>query len=136
MALTEYQYQNLFEVLEIPYTSDGTIYSLTQQGDAAYTGISPDSVALQKAYSGVYIWVSGMTASGLAILSGLLTEWDSLGSDTTRIDGGTIGDIGGVTYSASDRREYIAKRIRIRVPYYRAQDAIRRSPSGPMVFST
>jgi hypothetical protein len=136
VAYTEAQYQTLFEVLEIPFTSDGSIWTLTQQGDAAYSGMSWDSIALQKAYSGVYIWVSGMTASGQEILSGLLAEWDALGSDMTRIDNGNIGDINGVTYSAEDRRNRIAQRIKIRVPYYRAQDAILRRPAGPMVFSS
>jgi len=136
VAYTEAQYQTLFEILEIPYTSDGSIYTLTNAGDAAYTGISWDSVALQKAYSGVYIWVSGMSASGQAVLSGMLTEWDALGSDMTRIDNGTIGDINGITYSAPERRERIAQRVKIRVPYYRKHEEIRRQPSGPTVFVT
>lgn len=136
MAFTEAQYQTLFEILEIPYTTDGSIYTITQQGDATYTGNSWDSVALQKAYSGVTNWVTGMTASGLAVLSGLLTEWDALGSDMTRIDNGTIGDINGITYSAPDRRERIAQRVKIRVPFYRKHEEIMRKPSGSIVFST
>ena len=136
MAYTEAQYQTLFEILEIPYTSDGQIYTLTNAGDANYTGNSYDAIALQKAYSGVYIWVSGMSASGQAVLSGMLTEWDALGSDMTRIDNGTIGDINGITYSAPDRRERIAQRVKIRVPFYRKHEEIRRQPSGPTVFVT
>jgi len=136
VAYTEAQYQTLFEILEIPYTSDGSIYTVTNAGDAAYAGISWDSVALQKAYSGVYIWVSGMSASGQAVLSGMLTEWDALGSDMTRIDNGTMGDITNITYSAPERRERIAQRVKIRVPFYRKHEEIRRQPSGPTVFVT
>lgn len=128
--------QTLFEILEIPFTSDGTIYQLTQQGDASMSGNSWDSIALQKAYSGVYIWVSGMSASGREVLSGMLSEFDALGSDMTRIDGGTIGDIGGVTYSAEERRNRIAQRVRIRVPYYRKHEDIMRTRNGPTVVTT
>jgi hypothetical protein len=133
---TEAQYQTLFEILEIPYSSDGSIYTVTQNGDASYTGNSWDAVALQKAYSGVYIWISGMSASGQAVLSGLLSEWDALGSDMTRIDGGSIGDISNLTYSAPDRRERIAQRVKIRVPFYRKHEEIMRKPQGAIVFST
>jgi hypothetical protein len=136
MAFTETQYQTLFEILEVPYSTDGSQYLLTAQGDAVYTGGSADSVALQKAYTGITNWVTGMTASGLAVLSGLLTEWDALGSDMTAIAGGTVGDIGGITYSAEDRRNRIAQRVRIRVPFFRAHDQILRRPKGAIVFST
>ena len=134
MALTDPQMMALFEILEVPYTSDGTIYTLTPQGDAAYTGISYDSIALQKAYSGIQTWVSGMSGSGLDKLTGLLTNWDALGSDMTSIDGGSIGDIQGITYSAERNRERIAKKVRGIVPYYRSYDLILRNPGGATVF--
>ena len=134
MALTDPQMMSLFEILEVPYTSDGTIYTLTPQGDAAFTGISYDSIALQKAYSGIQTWVSGMSGSGLDKLTGLLTNWDALGSDMTSIDGGSIGDIQGITYSAERNRERIATKVRGIVPFYRNHEKILRNPGGATVF--
>ena len=134
MALTDPQMMSLFEILEIPYTSDGMIYTLTQRGDAAYTGISFDAIALQKAYTGVQTWVSGMSGSGLDKLTGLLSNWDTLGNDMTVIEGGSIGDIQGISYSPERNRERIANKVRVIVPYYRSHEKILRNPGGATVF--
>lgn len=126
----------LFEVLEVPYAQDGAVYGLTAEGDAIYTGMSVDSIALQKAYSGICTWISGMSGSGLDRLSGLLTGYESIGNGDDRMDGGSVGDIAGLSFSSRGEREEIARRVRIQVPFYRSHDLIRRTKSGATIFST
>ena len=116
---------DLFEVLEIPYAgASGEVFQLTQVGDAAATGITPDSIAMSKAWTLVYNWVSGMAESGQDRLTGLLTSWRALGNDMSSIDGGNVGDISSFTYSSEATRDRIEKRVRTIVPFWRNHEVI------------
>lgn len=128
---------DLFEVLEIPYAgASGEVFQLTPIGDAAATGVSWDSIAMQKAWTLVVNWVSGMTDSGQQRLSGLLEDWSALGNDMSRIDGGNVGDISSFSYSAEDQRNRIEKRVRGIVPFWRKHTEIQREPAGQIVFTS
>jgi len=131
------QMMDLFEVLEIPYAgASGEVFELTPIGDAAATGVSWDSVAMQKAWTLVYNWVSGMSDSGQDRLTGLLSSWRALGNDMSSIDAGNVGDISSFNYSAESTRDRIEKRVRTIVPFWRHHTEIQRAPAGAIVFST
>lgn len=126
----------LFEVLEVPYTQEGNIYQLTNEGDAYMSGNSWDAIALGKAYSGICNWVSGLTGSGLDRLTGLLTGYESVGNGDDRMDGGSVGDIAGLSFSSRGEREEIARRVRIQVPFYRSHESIKRTRNGATIFTS
>ena len=138
MAFTESQYITIFEVLEIPHTTvtTGQIYALTDKGDAYMSGNSWDAICLAKAVSGVYIWVSGMSASGQAVLSGMLTSYEAYGNDTTSLVGGSLGDINGIDWSVDRDRDRLAKRIRGIVPFWRKHDDLIRNRPSATVFAS
>lgn len=136
MALTDAQNQLLFEILEVPFSSDGQLWQLTAAGDVVGTGNSLDFHILNLAYTQILTWVSGMSGVALDSLTGLLSDWDDLGNDESSLEGGSLGGIAGLTYRAADERNRIALKVRTRVPFYRRVEELRSRRSSSVQFAS
>jgi len=131
MALTDAQDLALYTVLEIPYATkhntldDPGLISYENDADAlVYTGTAA-------AKSAVTAHLATMTAAALTQLALLLDAFIDLGFDNTKILGGSIGNIQGVTSDPDLDRETIKKQVIILVPFYREhEDFIRRNSSN------
>lgn len=125
MALTKAREIALFQILEVPYTTSvGYIYpdGLTAQiSDVASSSIAAKNLITTFLTLNVY-----PDATLQAVLETLLDAWIALGTDTTSIVNGSVGNIAGVNSEPDAERGEIRKQTVIIVPYYRADEQLRR----------
>ncbi len=126
MALTIQRQLALFQCLEVPFfDQQGILYAdgaLTTLHDV--TGSTRSTQKLIQNHLTNYIYVD---PTGLqVVLEGLLDDWIALGEDTTRIEGGSIGNITGIVNDIREERSEVQKKILVMVPYYRAHEQMQR----------
>lgn len=131
MALTKAQEIALYTILEVPYAtvhnrviSEGLLvepHSVTGSPSAAKTHIT------------AHLADVATDAALEAVLTGLLDEWIDLGTDTTAIEGGAVGNVQGLTTTISGEREEIRRQVLIIVPFYRYHEQFQRQGVSVMV---
>lgn len=113
----------------MPYTTRvNTVYGeglIAQTYDATGSARAAKTLILAHLVSDIY------PDSGIqAVLESYLDDWIDLGTDVTSIDGGSIGNISGVTMNIGAEREEIRRQTLVLVPFWRAHDEIQRSRGG------
>jgi hypothetical protein len=133
MALTDSQELALFTILEIPYSTKHN--TLDDQGLISYED-DADALVYQgtaAAKSAVEAHLALMTDAALTQLALLLDAFIDLGFDNTKILGGSIGNIQGITSDPDLDRDTIKKQVIILVPFYRKHEDFIRANSSNMV---
>jgi len=133
MALTTERFIALFQTLEVPYSTKHN--QLDAPGLISYENNADSQVysGTAAAKSAIEAHIAAMAADVLTVLEGLLDAWIDLGTDTTRIENGSIGNIAGVTDSAVEERAEIQKQVLILVPFYRAHEQYTKLSQGNFI---
>jgi RNA-binding protein YhbY len=71
-------------------------------------------------------YVAGLTGAVGDELKTALDQYDLIKFDVTSLDNGAVSDISNVTYTAEDKREAIAKYVRVIVPFFKHHEVIAR----------
>jgi hypothetical protein len=123
MALSDDEHLALHEILEIPvHTSIDRIV-----GDDGLVIEQHDvSVSIRQANTALDTYLASLTSAEEAKLKLLLVAWNDLGFDTTRMEGGAVGSIQGLTDDPDNERRIIRQRVLVIVPFYRKQDEMLR----------
>ncbi len=110
----EYQIA-LFQVIEVPfYDQTVSLYPDGALGNIHdVTGSSRSSKTLILNHLTVNIYPDNNV---MVYLQGKLDDWIALGEDTTRIEGGSVGNVTGI----------IRRKILVLVPFYRCHETMQR----------
>lgn len=73
-----------------------------------------------------YIYTDNSVGGIFDTLGALLDAWTALGTDTTAIEGGAVGNISGINSSVQHEREEIRRQVLVYVPYYRYHEQMQR----------
>ena len=112
----------LFQVIEVPYATKSNVIV----GDALLAETHDVTGSSRAAYTLIMSQVNSMVAGAVTELESLLTTWRNLGTDVVSIDGGSIGNLQGVSDSAAAEREEIRKQVLVLVPFYRYHEELSR----------
>lgn len=112
----------LFQILEVPYATK----AFTVVGDALLAEQHDVTGSAIAVYTLVMAHINAMVAGAVTELETLLTAWGTLGTDVVSIDGGSIGNLQGVSDSAAAEREEIRKQALVLVPFYRYHEELSR----------
>lgn len=123
------QFIALCEILETPYISEA--YHFMDRDHLAVEKTQQQSPEWQaitriKAYLAANIYPEPEAEQRLA---GYLAEWDSIGTNPVRMDGGGAGSVNGITIDPDVQRRNIQNRVRASVPFFRAHQAIETVPT-------
>ncbi|MCX7806466.1 MAG: hypothetical protein N3A38_14960 [Planctomycetota bacterium] len=129
MALTDERKAALFEVLEIPVVPK-IARVLPPDGPGLTAFVEEQTVAAAQACELVEARLAELTAAQEARLAELLDAWIEIGTDSTRVDAGTIGGLSGVSYDPDREREEIRRRVQLIVPFLRYADELVRRRSN------
>jgi len=130
MALTAARRIALFQALEVPLFPQRT--QLYEDGSVGQVKDVTSSVwrvpLLIDNHLTTYVYVD---PTGIqATLESALDAWIALGTDTTAIQQGSIGNISGIDYRTQDEREEIRKQILVICPFYRCHIEMERAHSA------
>jgi hypothetical protein len=116
-TLTKAQILALFEVLQVPY--DTSKQQLSNNGLDAYgvTAIAAAKTKIETRLSEI-----ADDADAETVLKADLTAWIAVRTKTTRIEGGSAGNVAGITKDPREERAELREVIRIQVPFYRAHE--------------
>lgn len=120
----------LFEILGIPFLASGEGYVVSDNFGTIRTAstINPSAVIRVDVER---ILVS-MTAAVVVRLVTYITRWEAIGTETMRQEGGSIGDVSGVTLDYRDERALIRERVQNLVPVYKQWEYLQKQQSaGP-----
>lgn len=129
MALSDARRIALFEILEVPMFT--TTYKvvvdkmIVEPHNVAGSPLS--AVDLIDAHLTANIYTS---AGILAVLEALLDEWIDLGTDTSVVDQGSVGNVQGITDSIPMQREEIRRKVLVIVPFWRQHAELERARSA------
>lgn len=137
MALTTAQEIALFQILEVPWCPSGSDQEAGHLvgGDNMLVerAIVRSSQSMQAAAL-IRSWVAALGSDAETVLVAYLTEWITLGTDTTDLVGASVGGYSGITDTPESTRLEIRRQVIVLVPYYRHHEVIERdSRSGGSV---
>jgi hypothetical protein len=112
----------LFEALEVPYsTSYNTLSGVATL--SAQTDVSGASQAAAKTSIENYL-AAATAADGENELITYLDRWIAIGTKVANVQGGSVGDLQGVTMNYEDEKRVLRERIKILVPYYKHHEVL------------
>jgi len=121
-SLTIAQKIALFEVLEVPYNEG--YYSMNGMGtlssDSDVSGTASNAKTEIETYLDTLDSDSGETE-----LTAYINRWIAIGTKTPKIEGGSVGDVNGITFDYDHERSVIERRIRTIVPFYKHHEVTR-----------
>lgn len=134
MALTQAQSVSLYQILEIPMFAQAN--HLVDADSLNYEKYDASNSPRQ-VKAALDVFLADLAANYAALeteLKTMLDRWTALGTQTTRIDAGSVGDIQGVTFDFDRERVLISERVKIIVPFYRRHEEIERiRQSNPII---
>lgn len=122
------QFIALCEILETPFISEAYHYMDRDHLAVAKTQQqSPEwqAIARLRDYLAANIYPELQAELRLA---GYIAEWDSLGTNPVRMDGGGAASVSGITIDPDAQRRTIQSRVRAIVPFFRAHQTIETVP--------
>ena len=132
MALSKPQEIALFQILEVPYTTSvGRVITeglVTETRSVTGSAKATKDLILAHLTAEVYPEPTVETS-----LKALLDAWIDLGTDTTAIEQGEVGNVRGLTTTVAGEREEIRKQTLIIVPFYRYHEQYSRGGLSMMV---
>lgn len=137
MPLTKAREIALFEVLEVPYATVSN--DLLAGGLAAQphemTGSARSAKTMILAH--VESAICG-DADIQAVLEVLLDRWIAMGTDASSLEGGSFGNVSGVTDNPDDERAVIRRKVLVQVPFWRHHQELLHLSGGnrPLVLRT
>lgn len=127
-SLTTDQKITLCEILHTPYSTSfytidglGTLASQTTIADSTAVAVKPALLA----------WLDTLDANTETRLIVYLTRWNTIGTTTTNISGGSVGEVNGVSLDYEKERELIRDRVLGMVPFFVQRDIEKRSSGNP-----
>ena len=128
--LTKARFIALFQILEVPMVSKAHVIAepglLVSETD--YTTDAFSARTKIEAYLTANIYTD---AAVQAVLEALLDEWIALGTANTRIEGGSVGAISGLSDVPNEQRNEIRARVTVMVPFFRSHLDLRSGASYP-----
>lgn len=124
MALTDEQEVALYEILEIPMSE--TINKLAAP-DNIYSQPLTVSSSVYTATTRLQEFITAMETNNsgrFEVLKDHLDEWVSTAYQASFIDSGSVGSIGGITVDPNIKRDLIARKVRVIVPFYRKHEEL------------
>ena len=128
MALSDAEKMSLFEILEVPYateyhTADG-MGTLSAQTDVSGASQGSAKTAIES-----YL-TDDLSSAAETRLQTYIARWDTLSTKHVRMNGGAVGQIGGVERDPEDEREEIRKRVKLLVPFYKFHEVLAKRRGG------
>jgi len=123
MALTDTQKTSLFQILKVPLFD--SVHLLHGEGNLNQQPFESGSSVFQ-AKAAIDSHLADLAANYTGYeteLKALLDTWDSLGTQTYTLDGGT-GGIDGISYNPESERREIRDKVMVIVPFYMAHESI------------
>jgi hypothetical protein len=120
----------LFEILEIPFVPTGQGYLVSDGFGTIRSATTINPSALIR--TDVETLLAAMSAEAVTRLVAYITRWEAIGTKTMRQEGGSIGDVSGVTLDYREERAMIRERVKNLVPVYRQWEIYQRNQqAGP-----
>lgn len=125
MALSDDQKLSVFECLGVTFGPGGgtNINNATIHNGF---GVMLNLTEMNTLRDQVSAYLATVSAAVEAKISGLVTAWDSVRLCTGSMEGGTIGEIQGVTLSFDEKRANIRQLMQVYVPAMDMANAIKR----------
>ncbi|HEY3322077.1 MAG TPA: hypothetical protein VGP72_16540 [Planctomycetota bacterium] len=112
----------LFTVLEVPYAST---YNIVDAMATLAAAVEMGRAAMTSAKAQIEQYVDNdLDAGALAELITLLDDWKAASTKTSELAQGAVGDISGISFNWGTKRQTIADRIKIIVPFYRLHEVL------------
>lgn len=128
MALTKAREIALFQVLEVPYATQASVVN-NGELSVATTDVTGDTNAAKTVIT-TYVNALIADVDVAAVLTTLLDRWVALGTDTTTVSGGQVGEISGVTVDPAAERLEIRRQTLVLVPFWHYHEEIERSQAA------
>ena len=123
MALTVAQKISIFQILDVPYS---TSYN-TLDGMGSLSAQTDMSGASQSAaYTAIVAYLATLDSSTETVLAALITEWDAIGSNSIKIENGSLGSLTGVFFNYDTKKANIEARVKSIVPFYKYHEVLER----------
>ncbi len=122
----------LYTILEVPFSS--THNRIIGDGLVVETHSVTGSPKCAKDIINAYVAEAELDNDMTTVLNALLDAWIALGTDTTAIDAGAVGNVQGITLTIAAEREEIKKQVLIIVPAYRCHEEFERPGASVMVW--
>lgn len=117
----------LFEILEIPYYSG----FFTTDGMAALAKQTSLSGTATSAYTQLNTFLDSLTSlNGETELIAYITRWIAIGTKTSKMDAGNVGNLTGLTFDYDHERKLIRDRVKYIVPFYPWAEVLARQTTG------
>lgn len=118
----------LFQILEVPLVSKAHVIQepglLTSEVDCTSDPFAARTKI--EAFLAAHIYTD---ADVQVVLESLLDEWITLGTSNTRIEGGSVGAISGLSDVPNEQRAEIKSRVVVMVPFWRSHLELRSGAS-------
>jgi len=131
MALTKLQEIALYTILEVPYST--THNRVINEGLVVETHSVTGSPKAAKDLITAALAEIALDTELEDVLQGLLDDWNDLGTDTTAIEGGSVGNVQGLTSTIAAERQEITRQVLIIVPFYRYHEKFQRAGVSVML---
>lgn len=125
MALSKAQEIALFQILEVPYSVQASVVKPSELAVATLDVTDDPNAAKTVILAYVVALVTDTDVQ--TVLVALLNRWIALGTDTTTVVSGQIGDISGVTADPNNERLEIRRQTLVLVPFWHYHEELERS---------
>jgi hypothetical protein len=115
-TLSTAQKITVFLIIDIPWTDSG--YTITDGVGTIRTAgtINPSAVIKPE----IEAFLDAISADVYNAIVSLINDWDAMGTNTARMEGGQLGDMSGVTQLPNEKRALIRERMRNLVPFWQS----------------